>query len=284
MIFLNQSIIAFHLLNKAKWSVTMVKKLLIDNPAVSNIVFYPRKIAVPNDLNPNSDILKLNIGNGVEIGGFFYKNDVKNPTILLFHGNGEIAYDYQYIAPMFFEINVNLAVVDFRGYGFSSGEPYYTCLISDAMPIYTVFREWMDQNGLLNSLFVLGRSLGSVCAAEIGSHNPADLRGIIFESGFASVYNIMTNLFRINSPYLTSDSLKKYSNDTRVRKFKKSTLLIHGTIDRIIPLTEAELLYKNLPNDIDKRLILIEGAGHNTILSFKEEYFKPISEFVLKYK
>jgi pimeloyl-ACP methyl ester carboxylesterase len=262
----------------------MEKKLLIDNPAVSNIVFYPRKIAIPNDLSPNIDILRLNIGNGVEIGGFFYKSDVKNPTILLFHGNGEIALDYQYIAPIFFEINVNLAVVDFRGYGFSSGEPYYTSLISDAMPIYTAFREWMSQNRLLNSLFILGRSLGSVCAAEIGSHNPVDLRGIIFESGFASIYNMMTNLFRISSPHLTSESLEEYSNDIRVRKFEKSTLIIHGTIDWIIPHTEAELLYKNLPDNLDKKLISIEGAGHNTILSFKEEYFKPISEFILKYK
>jgi pimeloyl-ACP methyl ester carboxylesterase len=262
----------------------MEKKISIDDPVVSNIVFYPRKIAMPNDLNPNIDILRLNIGNGVEIGGFFYNNDVKNPTILLFHGNGEIALDYRYIAPMFFEINVNLAVVDFRGYGFSSGEPYYTSLISDAMPIYTVFREWMNQNGLLNSLFILGRSLGSVCAAEIGSYNPVDLRGIIFESGFASVYNMMTNTFGISSPNLTSDSLEEYSNDTKVRKFKKPALIIHGTIDRIIPHTEAELIYKNLPDNIDKKLILIEGAGHNTILSFKEEYFEPISEFILKYK
>jgi predicted esterase len=152
------------------------------------------------------------------------------------------------------------------------------------MPIYTAFREWMNQKGLLNSLFVLGRSLGSICAAEIGSHNPADLRGIIFESGFASVYNMMTNLFRISSPHLTSESLEKYSNDTRVRKFKKPTLIIHGTVDWIIPYTEAELIYKNLPDNIDKKLILIVDAGHNTILSFKEEYFEPISEFILKYK
>ena len=64
---------------------------------VSNIIFYPRKIAIPNDLKPNTEILRLNIGNDIEIGGFFYKNDVKNPTILLFHGNGEIAFDYQHI-------------------------------------------------------------------------------------------------------------------------------------------------------------------------------------------
>ena len=81
MIFLNQSTIAFYLLNNPKWSVIMEKKLLIDSPAVSNIVFYPRKIAIPNDLNPNADFIKLNIGNDVEIEGFFYKNDVKNPII-----------------------------------------------------------------------------------------------------------------------------------------------------------------------------------------------------------
>ena len=59
----------------------MEKKSLIDNPTVLNMVFYQRNIAIPNDLNPNADFIKLNIGNYVEIEGFFYKNDVKNPII-----------------------------------------------------------------------------------------------------------------------------------------------------------------------------------------------------------
>jgi len=40
------------------------------------------------------------------------------------------------------------------------------------------------------------------------------------------------------------------------------------------------LLYKNLPNNIDKKLIVIEGAGHNNILSFQKEYFSPLSNFI----
>ena len=59
----------------------MEKKSLIDNPTVLNMVFYQRNIAIPNDLNPNADFIKLNIGNDVEIDGFFYKNDVNNPII-----------------------------------------------------------------------------------------------------------------------------------------------------------------------------------------------------------
>ena len=53
----------------------MEKHFLIDNPTVSNIVFYPRKTVIPNNLGPNIEVLKFQIHNNVTIGGFFYKYD-----------------------------------------------------------------------------------------------------------------------------------------------------------------------------------------------------------------
>ena len=262
----------------------MENKLIIDNPAISNVVFYPRKTKIPENLESNIKILNFDIYDGISIGGFFFENKRDNPTVLLFHGNGEIASDYQILAHLFLDLNVNLAVVDFRGYGFSSGEPYFTSLISDAMPIFNAFKEWLSESNYIDSIFVQGRSLGSVCAAEIGSRNPPALRGVIFESGFASIFNMMTNLFRVSSPYLTPDSLKEYSNDTRVQKFKAPTLIIHGSSDWIIPSSESRLLYENLPDNVEKKLVLINEAGHNNILLFKEEYFLPLLDFVQKYK
>ncbi len=262
----------------------MKKHILIDNPAVSNIVFHPQKTVIPNNLGPDVEILRFQISKDVIIGGFFYVNDKSLPTILLFHGNGEVALGYRDVAPLFYNCDANLAVVDFRGYGFSSGNPYYSSLISDAMPIFREFSKWMKEQNFLDSLFVQGRSLGSICAAEIGANNPSNLRGIIFESGFASAYNMMVNLFRVSSPRLTPKSLNKYSNDTRVKKFTVSTLIIHGTTDWIIPVSEAQLLYENLPNDINKKLVLIDNAGHNNILSFEEEYFTPLSDFIKQNK
>ena len=261
----------------------MKKNLLIDNPTISKVIFYPRKTKIPEKLDSNIQVLKFEIFDNISIGGFFFGTNTENPTILLFHGNGEVAFDYQHISQLFLDCNVNLAVVDFRGFGFSSGEPFF-CLISDAMPIYDAFREWITEMNYLDSLFVQGRSLGSVCAAEIGAHNPPKLRDVIFESGFASVFNMMTDLFGVRSPYLTPDSLKEYSNDTRVKKFKVPTLLIHGTTDRIIPSSESQLLYQNLPNSVEKKLVLINEAGHNNILSFNQEYFLPLSDFVQKFK
>ena len=258
--------------------------MFIDDPRISSVVFYPRKIRIPEELSPNVKILKFQINNEILIGGFCYIRDKKSPTILLFHGNGEIASDYQYFAPTYFECGVNLAVADFRGYGFSTGNPIYSGLITDALPIYKIFRQWMDENGFRNSLFVQGRSMGSVCAAEIGAHNPKNLKGIIFESGFASLYNMMTRLFRVSGPNITPNSLYEYSNDTRMKKFQKPTLIIHGTRDWIIPSEEAQLIYDAIPREVDKELILINNAGHNDIFSYQEEYFKPLKKFIENYK
>ena len=256
---------------------------IIDSQVVSDIVFYPESRKIPENLEPWIKVLKFDVEENITLGGYMYEKEKDVPTILLFHGNGELAEHYKSIAPMYFDCNVNLAVIDFRGYGFSTGKPYFSSLLKDALPVYQKFEEWISKNKFLQSFFIMGRSLGSACAAEIGSHNPTHVKGIIFESGFASVYNMMTGLFRVSSPNLTPGSLIKYSNETRVRKFKKPTLIIHGTADFIVPFKEGQILFNNLP-EISKKFIPIQGAGHNNILMFQDLYFNSVREFVSNYK
>jgi pimeloyl-ACP methyl ester carboxylesterase len=258
--------------------------MFLDDPLISNIIFYPRQTDIPTQLGENIRILKFQINNEIMIGGFCFINQKDLPTILLFHGNGELAMDYQYFLPLFFQCGVNLAVVDYRGYGFSTGQPIYSSLYSDALPVYNHFNTWMHQEGLTGSLFVLGRSLGSSCAAEIGSKNPLGLHGIIFESGIGSSYQIITDLFQVNRPEVTPDSLEEWSNDTKAKKFEKPVLIIHGMQDWIVPSKHAKILFDALPDTIDKQLIYIEGAGHNDIFQYTEEYFTPLKAFIQKYK
>jgi pimeloyl-ACP methyl ester carboxylesterase len=261
----------------------MDKKKFIDNPIISSRVFYPRKVPVPENLPSNIKPLHFDIGSGIIIGGYFFLNDKNLPNILLFHGNGEIALDYYYSVQEIFDCDVNLAVVDFRGYGHSNGEPYYTSLINDATPIYEKFQSWIESKSYNNDIFVFGRSLGSICTAEIGSQEYKNIKGIIFESGFASTFNLMTHLFEVSKSDIDPESIKLYSNDIRIKKFHYPTLIIHGTSDFIIPSSEAHLIYKNLPNKIDKKLVLIEGAGHNNISTFTKEYFDPLCKFIHKH-
>lgn len=261
----------------------MVKNL-INNPVVSRQIFYPDKSDIPTDLNPNTKVLKLYINKKTMIGGFFYQKDLKLPSILLFHGNGEIAWEYSGLSEFFFNLGVNLAVVDYRGYGFSTGKPFYTSLLTDAIPIYNEFTNWLVYNKGKNSIFVLGRSLGSACASEIGAYNPNNLRGIIFFSGFASIYNMMTRLFRVSGPSLTPEALRGYSNDTRMLKFKKPVWILHGTQDFVIPYDESKFIYDSIPEEVEKHLILIENAGHNNLILFREEYYNSLKDFIQKHE
>ncbi|TFF88180.1 MAG: hypothetical protein EU549_03495 [Promethearchaeota archaeon] len=257
--------------------------MLLDDPMISNIVFYPRKHKMPEKLDDDTMALKFQVEKNILIGGFHYINDRSLPNMLMFHGNGEIALEYQYFKSLFFSCGVNLAVMDFRGYGFSSGTPIFSSLYADALPVYRQFEKYLEENDLCESIFVLGRSLGSHCAAEIGSHNPKKVRGIIFESAIGSTYKVMKQLFRVNIPNMES-AVRAWSNDTRAEKFRKPTLIIRGSADRIVPKEHGKILYDAIPDVVDKRLITIAGAGHNNIFQFKEEYFEPLKKFIETYK
>ena len=47
---------------------------------------------------------------------------------------------------LFFKCGVNLAVVDFRGYGHSTGKPRFNNLVKDGLPIYNEFTKWIKEN------------------------------------------------------------------------------------------------------------------------------------------
>ncbi|MGV9204434.1 MAG: alpha/beta hydrolase [Promethearchaeia archaeon] len=259
------------------------KKIFLDDKRISEVVFFPRKIEEPSE-NENLKPFKVQVAENIDLGGILYLYKDEAPTILLFHGNGEISMDYQGLYPFFFKLGVNLAVIDFRGYGFSDGEPSYLNLIEDAYPAYKEFTKWKNGHNLENSsLFLEGRSLGSVCAAEIGSKNPEGLKGIIFESGFADTYNMMTTLFGLSGSNLSREKISPYSNLCRIKKITKPVLILHGSNDWIVPIKEGKKIYNVLPADIDKKFIEIKGANHNTMFSFQEKYFSALSNFVNRY-
>ena len=69
---------------------------------------------------------------GVIIGCRFHIHDPASPNIIFFHGNGEIVADYDDIGPLYNHAGMNLLVTDFRGYGWSSGNPTVSSMLADA--------------------------------------------------------------------------------------------------------------------------------------------------------
>ncbi|MBN2153662.1 MAG: alpha/beta hydrolase [Candidatus Lokiarchaeota archaeon] len=255
--------------------------MILDGDEIAARVFYPRREAPPREIPGKLEVFSFPFSPSGRIGGLFFTRDPGLPTMLLFHGNGEVVNDYIHSASEYMDCGVNLAVVDYRGYGFSDGSPSFGALLEDSRVAYDAVRGHILQRGFDPRVVVFGRSLGSACAAEIGAGHPPGLSGVIFESGFGDLFNIMNRLFGVGVLMgVTRDKLVRYSNDTKVKQFTTPVLIIHGTEDFIIPVAEADVLFNSVPDGVPKRRVIIDGAGHNDILMWADEYFPPIKDFV----
>jgi alpha-beta hydrolase superfamily lysophospholipase len=79
---------------------------------------------------------------------------------------------------------------------------------------------------------------------------------------------------------LDPDKEIQVSNLQKMRRVAVPVLVIHGELDEIIPVNEGIDLYNAAPVD-DKEILLIAGAGHNTLFSLGlGEYLKAVSSFV----
>lgn len=247
-------------------------------PVVYSPFYFP---AVSGNSLPNATTYFIEVEEGVKIGCALWAKGKEFPTILYFHGNGETVIDYDWTAQFYIDIGVNLFVVDYRGYGLSNGQPTITSLIRDSHPIFHEFKKVIKEEGYKPSLFLMGRSLGSIPAVELAYHYQDEVKGLIIESGSA-------NNFRRLWHYLESSEMErllgeKFLNKEKIASVFIPTCIIHGEFDQIIPVQEGLELYQKSGAGV-KDILIISGADHNDLmLRGHTQYFNKIEEFVKKY-
>ena len=248
---------------------------LLDQPEVLQFVFYPRR---DRSLPPSgaSDHV-VAVGDGVELGCRFYPCDQKAPSILYFHGNGEVASDYDYVAPLYARVGLNLFVADYRGYGASTGNPSFSSLIGDAHVVFRAYQRIMAEGGYVGATFIMGRSLGSIPAIELAAQYGEEIQGLIIESGLGTLSSLMRH---VGFSSHMVDLSEGFPNVAKIKNITVPLLVMHGEIDSLLPATEGQALYENSSSD-DKRLVIVPDAGHNDIMLVGgEAYFEEIRSFV----
>lgn len=248
----------------------------LDNPDILQFVFYPRQDWTPAP--PGTRDLMVPVDPSVSISCRFYPANKGSPAILYFHGNGEVACDYDFIAPDYNELNISLFVADYRGYGLSGGNPTFSSMISDARHIFNFFLQTIQVEGTSPPVFLMGRSLGLPSAVEIACLFPQKIKGIIVESGVANA----ARLLRIIGFPADQQKLKELEEaiEDKTRSIKLPALIIHGEHDSLIPLNEGVKFYEALESR-EKHMVIIPGADHNDIMmADKDKYFSAIKNFI----
>ena len=135
---------------------------------------------------PDVPTYSIEVEEGVEINSGFWVSGKEYPSILYFHGNGETVAGHDWIAPFYNRKGINLFVAEYRGYGSSNGKPTIANMLGDAHTIFKGFTEIIRKEGFKQSLFLMGRSLGSMPAIELAFNYQDEIRGLIIESGAAN--------------------------------------------------------------------------------------------------
>ncbi|MFA5902629.1 MAG: alpha/beta hydrolase [Desulfobacula sp.] len=237
--------------------------LVLDQPRVLRCLFHPRFENGYRPAQTNREDIMIRVDEGVGISASFHFIDQAAPVLLFFHGNGEIVSDYDDFARFYNDIGLNFFVVDYRGYGRSTGTPAVSSMMKDCHKVLDFVTNHMQRNSLTGSLCVMGRSLGSASAIELAAARADGFNGLIIESGFARISPLLKKL-GIDPDLIGFKEGEMLENVDKIKTFSKSCLVIHAEFDHIIPFSEGKTLF-NACGSKNKTFLEIKGANHNDI-------------------
>ena len=196
-------------------------------------------------------------------------NPNKTNAIFYFGGNAEsVEYNNQPFQTWF--PNHTLYLMNYRGYGGSTGSPTETALYADALALY-------DQVSTLHkSISIIGRSLGSGVATYLGANR--EVKQLALVTPYDSVANVAQAAYPMYPMSLLFKD--KYDSISRAQQIHAKVLLIIAENDEMIPRKHSNNLADALLEaNVEVEIALLMGATHN---SFSEDrhYKESLQNFI----
>lgn len=196
-------------------------------------------------------------------------NPGKERAILYFGGNAEaVLLNAEPFLRNFSDYTIYL--VNYRGYGGSSGKPGEQALYADALRI---FDESIKQHSKLE---VMGRSLGSGVATFLASQRPVEKLVLI------TPYDSIVALAQGSFPWFPVKWLmkEKYDSLSRVNKITAKVLFVLADHDLIVPEIRSRTLANAFPES-QVHVEVIKSTDHNTI-SLAPGYYPLLQQFMAR--
>lgn len=242
------------------------------------MVYHPdRKIVnTPEDIGLPFEEITLRTRDGVNISAWFIPARHERGVVLFCHGNaGNISHRLDSIR-IFHDLNLEVFIFDYRGYGKSEGSPTEkgTYLDAEAAWDYLVH----VRNVRPENIILFGRSLGSAVAAEIALTREAG--ALILESAFTSIPDLGGDLY----PYLPVKLISRFEYATvdKVNRIDIPKLIIHSDRDEIIPYNHGITLFEKANGP--KKFLCISGGHNEGFLMSGSVYRDGIGEFIAEYQ
>jgi uncharacterized protein len=233
-------------------------------------IFQPKKLAKDYSFQLNQPFTEhfIKTEDGETLNAILFKSPTPSKGfILYFHGNAGNLQRWGQYAIDFTQLGYDVLMIDYRGYGKSTGTPSEKDFYQDAQTVLN----WSKENIPFTQLIIYGRSLGSAVASHLASENTPAL--LILETPFDEIKSVVYSPIRPIVSLLPSRN--HFPNNIFLQKVKCKKVIFHGTNDWVVPFSSAMKL-KPLLSSEDK-FFVIEGGGHKNLRDF-EKYQKALAE------
>ena len=237
------------------------------------MLFKPEKL--PKDFQFNYDNQKfeehnLETRDGAIINGIQFKPKGESKGVVLYlKGNSKSIKGWGKFAVDFTRLGYNVLMVDYRGFGKSTGRRSQKAIKRDLQEVYNKLKELTTEDRII----LYGRSLGSGFAAKLASMN--NPRMLILDAPYYSLTKVTARY----APFMPLSLLMKYTLPTyKWLKYVQCPIhIIHGTHDKLIPYKTSVKLSQVNPKLT--KLHTVIGGGHKDLNNF-ESYHLMLEDII----
>lgn len=237
------------------------------------MLFKPEKL--PKDFQFNYDNQKfeehnLETRDGAIINGIQFKPKGESKGVVLYlKGNSKSIKGWGKFAVDFTRLGYNVLMVDYRGFGKSTGRRSQKAIKRDLQEVYNKLKELTTEDRII----LYGRSLGSGFAAKLASMN--NPRMLILDAPYYSLTKVTARY----APFMPLSLLMKYPLPTyKWLKYVQCPIhIIHGTHDKLIPYKTSVKLSQVNPKLT--KLHTVIGDGHKDLNNF-ESYHLMLEDII----
>jgi hypothetical protein len=230
------------------------------------LLFHPEKLPEDHVFKfsiPFKEIhLAVNNEKNISIVQFTVPDSVCKGVVLYFHGNMRNIERYAPFASNFTKNNYEVWMIDYPGFGKSTGERTEQIIYNDAKEFYKMARARFGKD----SITIYGKSIGTGIASQLASVK--DCKRLILETPYYSIDALFTHYaFIYPVSWMCNYHFPTYQY---IEKAKVPVTIFHGTNDEVIPFEQSEMLMKPWDENYKFKieLVAIEKGKHNNLNDF----------------
>ncbi len=233
------------------------------------VLFQPQKLSSEHRFELGADVHERWVDvPGARLNTLQLRLPRPDGVVYFLHGNGGSLASWFVDLDFYRRLNVDLVMMDYRGYGKSTGRiSNQSQLLED---VHTVWKSVEPRYRGLKRV-VYGRSLGTGLAAQLAADIQPDLTVLV------SPYESMLSLAGHHYPWVPGAALRyPLPTDEWLPQVQNPVLLVHGQDDELVPASHSQRLQALAPH---AELMLLPGVGHADV-HLSATYLQGVTEAI----